>query len=85
LDKDTAQQLGVDDKVKGAVGTKVEPGPAADRAGIQPKDVVTEIDDNPVTSVASFSKAVKAVKSGQTSVVVVVRGNRSVIIEMPID
>jgi serine protease Do len=85
LDSDTAQQLGIDERVKGVVVTKVEPGSAADRAGIEPKDVITELDDSPVTSVASFSKAVKSLKSGQTAVVVVVRGNHSEIVEMPID
>jgi len=85
LDSDTARQLGIDEKVKGVVVTKVEPGSAADRAGLRTKDVITEVDDSPVTSVASFTKAVRSLKSGQTAVVVVVRGNRSVIVEMPID
>jgi S1-C subfamily serine protease len=47
--------------------------------------VITEIDDMPVTSVASFSKAIKRLKSGDTAIVVVQRGDRSTILEMPID
>ena len=47
--------------------------------------MITEIDEAPVTSVASFSKAVGKLKPGDTSVLVVQRGERSVIIEMRID
>ena len=85
LTAETAKALGVDADVKGVVVRKVEPGSAADRAGIQPKDIITEIDDAPITSVASFSKAIKALKSGDTAIVVIQRGDRSTIVEVPID
>lgn len=85
LTPDTAKQLGIDEDIKGVVVRNVEPGSSADRAGIKQGDVITEIDDNPVTSVASFSKATKAIKSGDTAIVVVQRGSRSLIVEMPMD
>ncbi|MCL5102747.1 MAG: Do family serine endopeptidase [Armatimonadetes bacterium] len=85
LTSDIAKQLGVDEDIKGVVVRTVEPGSAGDRAGIKHGDVITEIEDTPITSVASFSKATKALKSGDTAIVVVQRGTRSVILEMPID
>ena len=85
LTPEIAQQLGIDDSIEGVVVRNVSPGSAADRAGIRPRDIITEIDDTPVTSVASLAKATKSLKSGDTAIVVVQRKERSVIIEMPID
>ncbi len=64
---------------------EVTPGSAADRAGIHARDVIMEIDDAPISSVATFVKAVKALKSGDTAIVVVQRGDRSLILEMALD
>jgi serine protease Do len=48
LTPDLAQQLGVDENVKGAVVTEVEPfGPAAD-AGIRQGDVIVQVQNTPV-------------------------------------
>ncbi len=85
LTADDAKQLDLDDGVKGVVVSKVEPGTAGERAGIQRGDVITEIDDSPVTSVASFSKAMKQIKSGDTAIIVVEREGHSVILELSVD
>lgn len=85
LTSDVAKQLGLDDGVKGVVVRKVEPGSPGDRAGIKQGDVITEIDDTPVTSVASFDKAIKAVKKGDTAIVVVQRGGQNAIFELPME
>lgn len=85
LTSDMTKQLGVDDNLKGVVVRKVEPGSPAYRAGIRPNDVILEIDDTPVTSIASFDKAKKQIKVGDTAIVVVQRGDRSVILEMRVE
>lgn len=85
LTEDIAKQIGVDPGIEGVVVRKVAPGSAADRAGIRSRDVIMEIDDTPVTSVATFTKAVKQLASGDTSIVVVQRGDRSIILEMALD
>jgi len=85
LTPEAARQLGIDESTKGVMVQRIEPGSAADRAGIRAHDVITEIDDTPITSVASFSKAVGKLKSGDTAVVVVERKDGSAIITMPID
>lgn len=85
LTADIAKQLSIDESIKGVVVRKVEPGSPGDRAGIKQGDVITEIDDTPVTSVASFDKAIKAIKKGDTAIVVVQRGDQNAILEMPIE
>jgi len=85
LTDDMARQLGLDSRVKGVLVLKVEAGSPGDRAGIEPNDVITEIDNTPVVSVASFNKAIKAIKKGDTAIVVVLRGERSLILEMPME
>ena len=85
LTADIAKALGIDSSIQGVVVRSVESGSAGDRAGIRVKDVIMEIDNTPVTSVATFSKVTGQLKSGDTAIVVVQRGDRSVILEMPIE
>lgn len=85
LTPELANELGVDKDLQGVVVRKVQPGSPAYRAGVRPRDVILEIDNAPVTSVATFDKAVKQLKSGETAIVVVQRGERSQILEMKID
>ena len=85
LTSELAKSLGIDSDIQGVVVRSVDSGSAAERAGIEPKDVIMEINNIPITSVASFSKATKDLKSGDTAVVVVQRGERSAILEMTID
>ncbi|MDH7601989.1 MAG: Do family serine endopeptidase [Armatimonadota bacterium] len=85
LTRELARQLGLDESVRGVLVRRVEPGSAADRAGIRRNDVIVEIDGNPVDSVASFTKAISKLKSGDTAIVVVQRGDRTQIITLRID
>jgi serine protease Do len=85
LTSDLAKELGVPEDIKGVVVRSVQAGTPAARAGVRPKDVITEIDDQAITSVASFSKATKKLKSGETAIVVIQRGERSQIVEMTVD
>jgi serine protease Do len=61
LTESMARVLGVDPRVRGAAITEVEPGGAADRAGLVPGDVIREIDQQPV---ASSDEAVTALRRG---------------------
>lgn len=85
LTKDMADEIGVPSDIKGVVVRKVSPDGPASRAGLREKDVIMEIDNVPVDSVAAFTKATASLKSGETAIVVVQRGERSVILEMAID
>ena len=69
-----ARQSQVDPATKGAVVVDVAPdSPAAD-AGLEPGDVVLEVNRRAVASAAEYKNAVKAVKKGDTALVRVRRG-----------
>jgi serine protease Do len=48
LDNQTRRQLGIPDRIQGALVTKVEPDSKAHEAGLQEGDVILEIDRQPV-------------------------------------
>lgn len=55
LDDRAISKYSIDDKVKrGAVATAVEPGSAADKAGLREGDVIIELNRKPVTGGADF-------------------------------
>jgi serine protease Do len=69
-----ARQSQVDPATKGAVVVEVAPdSPAAD-AGLEPGDVVLEVNRRAVASAAEYKNAVKGVKKGDTALVRVRRG-----------
>jgi len=84
LTPDVARSLGLSGVV-GVLVSSVESGGAADRAGIQESDVVTRINNTRITNVTAFNEAVKNLKSGDIAVIVVQRGPRSIILEVPLD
>lgn len=85
MSPEIAKEIGVDADVRGVVVRRVAPGTAAERAGIQAKDVIIEIDNAAITSVATFNAAIKKLKKGDTAIVVVQRGKGTRILEMTID
>jgi serine protease Do len=54
-----ARQLGVAPQTKGVVLDDVQPGGAAEEAGLQRGDVIEEIDRKAVANVDGFQKAVR--------------------------
>jgi serine protease Do len=60
LDDEARQQLNIPDQVKGAVVQEVKPGSPADDAGLQPGDVIQEVNRKPVTSASQFASDVHA-------------------------
>jgi len=57
LNPELAKEKGYDEKLKGILVTRVIPGSSAQRVDIQINDVITEINDNPVSSRDQFEKA----------------------------
>jgi serine protease Do len=55
LDDNARQQFNVPDQVRGVVVEQVKPGSPADDAGIQPGDVIEEMDRRPVASASQFA------------------------------
>ncbi len=66
---------------RGAVVQNVEPGSAADRAGVTPNDVLVGLDSTPVSSVADVSRIVRSKKPGDKLRIDLVRDGRRQTIE----
>ena len=58
MTKDLAEQFGVD-KIEGVIVTEVESGSAAERKGLRPGDIITEVNQRSVTSPKQFRDALK--------------------------
>jgi serine protease Do len=78
LNQDARQQLNVPSDVKGAAVANVRPGSPADDAGLQPGDVVVEVNRKPVDSAEQFANAVHATPAGKDILLLVwSKGNNS--------
>jgi serine protease Do len=64
-----AQRARVDADTKGVVITDVAPDSPAAQAGLDPGDVILEINRQPVASVADYKKVVSKLKKGETALV----------------
>jgi serine protease Do len=86
LDQNARQQLSVPEEVHGAAVENVRPGSPAEDAGLQPGDVVVEVNRKPVTSAEQFVSAVHAVPEGKDILLLVwSKGNDSYRVLHPTD
>ena len=86
LNQDARQQLQVPSEVKGAAIANVRPGSPADDAGLQPGDVVLEVNRKPVASAAQFADAVHGTPAGRDILLLVwSKGNNSFRVVHPSD
>jgi serine protease Do len=76
-----AENLGLD-KPDGVVVTAIEPGSAADEAGIRRGDVILEIDRKPVRGVEDYRKAVGATRKGRGVLFLVRRGESTLFLAL---
>lgn len=58
----------------GVVVTRVDRGSPADEAGVQPGDVVREINRRPVRTIADFERLTKQVREGDRVTILLQRG-----------
>jgi serine protease Do len=65
------EQLQAQNDLHGAVIEQVQPGSAADNAGLQRGDVIVEVNRHPVQTAADVQKALSAVPAGQDALVLV--------------
>ncbi|MFZ0291283.1 MAG: Do family serine endopeptidase [Candidatus Sulfotelmatobacter sp.] len=65
------EQLQASSDVHGAIVEQVQPGSAADNAGLQRGDVIVEVDRHPVQNAADVQKALSSVPKGQDALVLV--------------
>ena len=79
MDPDAANYYGMP---VGAYVQKVENGFAADRAGIQQKDIITKLGDTVIKTVNDLTRALRSYEAGDKTVITVYRGGRAM--ELPI-
>jgi serine protease Do len=73
---DVARRLRLDEDVRGAVITDVDPSSSAGRANLAPGDVITRVNRRPVTSAAEARSELSKVASGGTAFLLVLRGGQ---------
>jgi serine protease Do len=78
LTPDIAESLGIDPKTKGVVVAGIEPGSAADEAGLQRGDVILEVNRSPVESESAYKKSVKKIEKGKSVLLLVRRGDNTI-------
>jgi len=77
LTPEIAQDLGVTD-VKGVVVTAVEPGGAAEDAGLRRGDIILEVNRQPVEDVGDYRKLVQAADKTRNVLFLVRRGDNTI-------
>ena len=82
VDEAAAAQFGLP---TGAYIVTVEKDGAADRAGIQPKDIVIALDDTKVSNVTDLTRALRNYKAGDSAVIKVIRGGREMELDIILD
>jgi serine protease Do len=83
LDDDLRARLDLPARQRGAVITRVAPGGAAQVAGLQPGDVVVEVNGKAIGDADAFFAAVTAVKSGKLLKMLVIRNGTTTFFAMP--
>jgi serine protease Do len=76
-----AESLGLD-KAEGVVVSAVEPGSAADEAGIRRGDVILEIDRKPIRSVDEYKKSIAGMRKGKGVLFLVRRGESTLFLAL---
>ena len=69
----------------GAYIVEVVKGGAADRAGIQPKDIVIDLGGNQVSNITDLTRALRNFKAGDTTTVTLIRGGKEMTLEITLD
>ncbi|TFG76750.1 MAG: PDZ domain-containing protein, partial [Thermodesulfobacteriales bacterium] len=66
------------DQDDGVIISNVQQGSAAGDAGLQPGDIILEIDKKPINTLDNYSEALENVKSGDTALFLVKRGSNTI-------
>jgi serine protease Do len=74
---EAARRLGLS-SAKGVLVMEVQPGSPADHVGIEPADVIREINQRPVTNVKEFERATRQGRRGDRILLLVQRGDNAV-------
>jgi serine protease Do len=76
-----AESLGLE-KADGVVVTAVEPGSAADEAGIRRGDVILEVDRKPIRNLDEYKKSIAGIRKGKGVLFLVRRGESTLFLAL---
>ena len=82
MDSESADMFGLP---TGAYIVSVEKDGAADRAGIQPKDIVIGLDDTVVSNVTELTRTLRNYKAGDTATVKLIRSGKEMTLTITFD
>ena len=82
VDEEAASRYGLP---TGAYVAKVEEGHAAEKAGIQVKDIITDVGGHSVSNITDLTRALRGFKAGDTTTVTVNRGGKQLTLEITLD
>jgi len=74
---EVVRRLGLS-SAKGVLVVEVQPGSPADQVGIEPADVIREVNQRPVTNVKEFERATRYGRRGDRILLLVQRGDNAV-------
>ena len=80
-DSDIAEMYGIE----GAYVASVVKGGCADRAGIQPKDIITGLDDITISNSTDLIRALRNYHGGDTATITLVRSLKEMTLEITLD
>ena len=81
-DEESASMFGLP---VGAYVMSVEPGGSADRAGIQPKDIIIDLGGHEVKGITTLTRALRSYKAGDTTTVTIVRSGGQLVLDITLD
>ena len=82
MDSKSADMYGIP---TGAYITTVDEGSAAERAGVQPKDIIIGIDEHEVSNVTELTRAMRNYKAGDTATLKLIRSGAEMTLEITFD
>ncbi len=74
---EAARRLGLS-STKGVLIMEVQPGSPGDSIGLEPADVIREINQRPINNVSDFERAVRQARRGERILLLVQRGDNAV-------
>jgi serine protease Do len=70
------------EKAEGVVVSAVDPGSAADEAGIRRGDVILEVDRKPIRNIDEYKKSLAGVRKGKGVLLLVRRGESTLFLAL---
>jgi len=82
LTEEVADNLGLDEDLRGVIVTSVEPGGSASGAGIRRGDVILEVNRRPIRNVRDYEKSLKVGPKGKSVLLLVRRGDNTIFLAL---